>query len=125
MRKFISAIAIVSVILSSAATCNSRDDITPENTANAGCFADAPLEKISWAKDQLQYFQKPKSGPLRVAVYDYKGESFLVFANVFVSCPACYIFDCSGANITQKGIHYNSFTENAKEVKILLPWTTY
>lgn len=125
MRKFISAIAIVSVILSSAATCNSRGDITPENTANAGCFADAPLEKISWAKDQLQYFQKSKSGPLRVVVYEYKRENFLAFENAFVSSPMSYIFDCSGLNISQRDIHYNLFMDNAKEVKTVFPLTTF
>ena len=109
-------------MLSTAETCKSEEDAGPEST---GCFSDAPLENIPWAKDQLQIFQRPKSGPLRVAVYDYKGEKFMAFANAFVSCPMCYIFDCSGATITKRGIHYNAFMDEAVEVGVLLPWTTY
>ena len=117
MKKFTLAIALAVSILSSAETCTSQKEVSPEST---GCFSNAPLENISWAKDQLQTFQRPKSGPLRVTVYTYKEEKFLVFTNAFVSCPACYIFDCSGANIGRRRINYNVFMDSAKEVAILL-----
>ena len=117
MKKLTLVIALIATILSSAETCTSQEDVGPEST---GCFSDAPLENIAWAKDQLQVFQRPRSGPLRVSVYIYRGENFLIFSNPSVSSPMSYIFDCSGANISQRGINYNVFMESAKEVAVLL-----
>lgn len=113
-------IMVLAIFLSSAERCSSREDVSPEKTTATGCFSDAPLEKINWVKGQLAYFQRPKSGPLRVVVYSYKNEPFLAFENGFVSSPMSYIFDCSGATITKRGINYNAFYGEAKPVKVLL-----
>lgn len=117
MKTFTLTFLLVVAILSSAETCTSREEVGPES---AGCFSNAPLENIAWAKDQLQVFQRPRSGSLQVAVYSYEGEKFLVFSNGFVSCPACYIFDCSGTSIGKREINYNVFMNSAKEVAVLL-----
>lgn len=119
MRKITLLLALTVALISTAEKCGSTSEVNPE-TEKKGCFSDSPLERISWAKDQLQYFQKPKSGPLRVATYSYKGEDFLAFENPFVSSPMSYIFDCSGVSIGKRGINYNVFTNEAEEVKLLL-----
>jgi hypothetical protein len=108
---------LMASMLSTAETCKSEEDAGPEST---GCFSNAPLENIPWAKDQLQVFQRPRSGPLQVSIYIYRGENFLVFANPSLSSPMSYIFDCSGASIGQRGINYNVFMDSAKEVAIIL-----
>lgn len=114
-------IALVAILISSTVRCGSRRDVSP--LYSAGCFSDDPLEKISWAKDQLQSFQRPRSGPLRVVIYDYKKERFLAFENVFLASPGGYIFDCSGVSIGKRGIHYNTFTDEAKAIQLLLEGT--
>lgn len=108
--------AMSAVFLCTAISCDADKKLAPDQ----GCFAHAPLETISWAQDQLAYFQRPKSGPLRVVIYSYKKESYLAFENGFVSSPMSYIFDCSGQNIAQLGIRYNDFTADAQVLKILL-----
>ena len=103
MKKSILAFALAIVVISTAEKCGSTSEVNPE-VDKIGCFSDSPLEKISWAKDQLQYFQQPKSGSLWVSTYSYKGEDFLAFENGFVSSPMSYIFDCSGVSIGKRGI---------------------
>lgn len=53
-------------------------------------------------------------------LYSYKKEYFLAFENGFLSSPMSHIFDCSGKNISERGIRYNNFTDNAKKLKVLL-----
>ena len=117
MKKITLATMLMAFLLSSAGTCTSQEGPNPEGT---GCFSNAPLENIAWAKDRLQIFQRPKSGPLQVSIYTYREENFLVFTNPSVSSPMSHIFDCSGANIGQRGINYNVFMDSAKEIALLL-----
>jgi hypothetical protein len=107
MKKITLATMLMAFLLSSAGTCTSQEGPNPEGT---GCFSNAPLENIAWAK----------SGPLQVSIYTYREENFLVFTNPSVSSPMSHIFDCSGANIGQRGINYNVFMDSAKEIALLL-----
>lgn len=115
MKKSTLAFALAIVIISTAEKCGSTSDVNPNS-----CFANSPLENISWAKDQLVSFQRPKSGPLQVVIYSYKNEDFLAFENGFDSGPSRHIFDCSGNSLDKRGINYNEFYNNNKKVKILL-----
>lgn len=119
MKKFTLLFALAIVFVSTAEQCGSKSDINPKG-ATTGCFANSPLENISWAKDQLISFQRPKSGPLRVVVFSYKNEDFLAFENGFISSPMSYIFDCSGVTIAKRGINYNTFYDKAKQRQVLL-----
>lgn len=116
MRKFTLLAALSAVFLVTALGCDPDKKLDPDK----GCFSHAPLETISWAKAELAYFQRPKSGPLRVMVYSYKRDYYLVFENLSLSSPMSHIFDCSGNTISQRGIHYNDFTADAQELKVLL-----
>lgn len=119
MKKSVLIFALAIIVISTAEKCGSSSDVNPEN-ATTGCFANSPLENISWAKDQLAFFQQPKSGPLRVVVFSYKNEDFLAFEGGFVSSPMSYIFDCSGVTIVKRGINYNAFYDEAKQKQVLL-----
>ncbi|WP_051041028.1 hypothetical protein [Fibrisoma limi] len=119
MKKYTLSIAILVGFLSTAQMCGTKDDVNPE-VDSTSCFSDKSLTSVSWQKDQLTFFQQPKSGSLRVVVYTYKNESFLAFVNGFVSSPMNYIFDCSGRTLAQRGINYNVFSDGAKQVKLLL-----
>jgi hypothetical protein len=114
MKKRILLAAFLLTLISTAEQCG----IGPDRLRD-GCFADAPLEKIPWAKDQLASFQQPRSGPLRVVVYSYRKEQFLAFENPVLSSPMSYIFDCSGTSIGQKNINYNVFYDEAKKLRVL------
>ncbi|GAB3177917.1 hypothetical protein [Telluribacter humicola] len=107
--------ALLLTLISTAEQCG----IGPDRLRD-GCFADAPLETIPWAKNQLASFQQPKSGPLRVVVYSYRNEQFLAFENAFISSPMSYIFDCSGTSIAQRNINYNGFYDEVKTLKVLI-----
>lgn len=122
MKKFTLVFALAIVLISTAEKCSSDFDLNPES-ATSGCFANSPLENISWAKDQLATFQTPKSGPLRVVVFSYRNEDFLAFEGAFMSSPMFYIFDCSGVTIAKRGINYNAFYDEAKEKRVLLEGT--
>ncbi|WP_046573375.1 hypothetical protein [Spirosoma radiotolerans] len=119
MKRSTLLIAILASFLSTAQMCGSKDDVSPEGVSSS-CFSDKSLADVSWQKDQLQFFQKPKSGPLKVIVYTYKDESFLAFENGFISSPMSYVFDCSGATIAKRSINYNAFYSEAKQLKVLL-----
>ena len=116
------ALILVSSCLFSLSSCEQAELKTDEIKSD-GCFSKASLENTPWAKDQLTQFQRPKSGSLKVAVYFYKNEQYLVFTNGFVSSPASYIFNCSGVNIPNLKIGYNQFMDQAKEVEVLLDET--
>ena len=119
MKKRTLAFAISIILISTAEMCGSDSDVNPED-GTTGCFANSPLENISWAKDQLAFFQKPKSGPLKVVIYSYKSENFLAFENVFDNGPINHIYDCSGVTLGKRGINYNDFYNKNKLVKVLL-----
>ena len=119
MKKSILIFALAIIVISTAEKCGSDSDVNPESAAT-GCFANSPLENISWAKDQLAFFQRPKSGSLQVVIYSYKNEDFLAFENAFDSGPSGHIFDCSGVTLDKRGINYNEFFNNNKKVKVLL-----
>ena len=122
MKKTVLVFALAIIVISTAEKCGSGSDVSPES-ATAGCFANSPLENISWAKDQLTSWQQPKSGPLQVIIYSYKNEDFLAFENGFDSGPSGHIFDCSGVTLGKRGINYNEFYSNNKKVKVLLQET--
>lgn len=119
MKKSLLVFALTIIVISTAEKCGSNSDVNPEN-ATTGCFANSPLENISWAKDQLASFQRPKNGSLRVVVFSYENEDFLAFENGFISSPMSYIFDCSGITIAKRGINYNAFYNEANQKKLLL-----
>ncbi|WP_461140405.1 hypothetical protein [Spirosoma pomorum] len=119
MRSVSPIIAILITGLSTAQTCSSRQEVNPDSETNS-CFSTESLTTVSWQKDQIAFFQQPKSGPLQVVTYGYKGEDFLMVSNAFVSSPASYIFDCSGVSIGKRGINYNTFMNEAKRGRVLL-----
>ena len=104
--------------ISFVASCT-NDSIDPNN-----CFSKSSLEDTPWVKEQLQHFQDPRSGPLMVGVYLYKGEYFIVFANPFMASPMNYIFDCSGDKSVDLNMGtYNQFYDQAKLIEVLLEET--
>jgi hypothetical protein len=119
MKTFSPIIAILIVFLTTAQTCGSRQEVDP-NSGSGSCFSTESLTAVSWQKDQVAFFQQPKSGDLQVVTYAYKGEDFLSIGNAFVSSPASYIFDCSGVSIGKRGINYNTFMNEAKKGRVLL-----
>lgn len=84
------------------------------------CFTKESLEAVPWVKDQLTFFQVPKQGPLRVAVYQYKDQYYLAFENPSLSSPMSYIFNCDGKTIGEVNIHYNEFYGQNKLMAVLL-----
>lgn len=119
MRPFSPIIVILIACLSTALTCESKQDLKPDSGTNS-CFSTESLTAVSWQKDQVAFFQQPKSGSLQVVTYAYRGEDFLMVSNAFVSSPASYIFDCSGVSIGKRGINYNTFMNEAIKGKVLL-----
>jgi len=119
MIKYIPAIAILVSFLVSAQMCTPKQELNPVEI-NTSCFTQESLKNVSWQKDQLTFFQQPKSGPLRVVVNYYNNEYFLTYENGYVSSPMSYIFDCSGNSLGKRGINYNVFTSGSKEVVTLL-----
>lgn len=119
MTKFIPVIAILVSLLLSAQMCGSKEEVNPVEI-NTSCFTQESLKDVSWQKDQLTFFQQPKSGALRVVVNYYNNEYFLTYENPTVSSPMSYIFDCSGNSLGKRGINYNLFTSKSKEVVTLL-----
>lgn len=84
------------------------------------CFTKESLETVSWVKDQLAFFQVPKQGSLRVAVYQYRDQYYLAFENPALSSPMSYIFNCDGKTIGEVNIHYNEFYGRNKLKTVLL-----
>ncbi|MGG7663967.1 hypothetical protein [Dyadobacter sp. BHUBP1] len=84
------------------------------------CFTKESLETEPWIKDQLAFFQVPKQGPLRVAVYQYRDKYYLAFENPSLSSPMSYIFNCDGKTIGEVSIHYNEFYGQNKLMTVLL-----
>ncbi|GGM89224.1 hypothetical protein GCM10010967_22500 [Dyadobacter beijingensis] len=84
------------------------------------CFTKESLETVSWVKDQLNFFQVPKQGPLRVAVYQYRDQYYLAFENPSLSSPMSYIFNCDGKTIGEVNIHYNEFYGQNELMSVLL-----
>lgn len=122
MRKFIVIIAVLIVFLSTAQMCGSKEEVSPEGVSTS-CFSEESLTTVAWQKDQLASWQRPKSGPLSVIVYSYKGENFLAFENGFDNGPSSHIFDCSGTTLGKRGIDYNEFYNNNKAIKVLVSGT--
>ena len=116
MKKRLLFAALSAIFLCTALGCDPDKKLDPDQ----GCFSNAPLETISWAKAELAYFQRPKSGPLRVIVYAYRNNYYLAFENLTLSSPMSHIFGCSGQNIAQLGIRYNDFTADARVLKVIL-----
>lgn len=124
-RLFVSGRLVIILVFSCLFSLLSCEQAEPkaDEIKSEGCFSKASLENTPWAKDQMTQFQRPKSGSLRVAVYSYKDEQYLVFTNGFVSSPASYIFNCSGVNLPALKIGYNQFMDHAKVVEVLLEAT--
>ena len=119
MRTFTSLMAVSVCLLLAAETCGSKNEVDPEK-ATESCFSKESLASVAWQKDQLAFFQQPKSGGLAVVVYAYQNEDFLAFENGFDSGPASHIFDCSGVTLGKRGINYNAFYKGNKKRKVLL-----
>lgn len=84
------------------------------------CFTKESLETVSWIKDELVWFQQPKQGSLRVAVYRFRGQDFLAFENPALSSPMSYIFNCDGKTIGEVNIHYTEFYGANQLMTVLL-----
>lgn len=91
-----------------------------EYEAAEPCFTKESLETVSWIKDELAWFQQPKMGSLRVAVYRYKSDYYLAFENSFLNGPVSHIFNCEGQNLGHLQIHYNDFYDNGDLMAVLL-----
>lgn len=91
-----------------------------EYEATEACFTKEALETVPWIKDELAWFQQPKMGSLRVAVYSYKSDYYLAFENSFLSGPQSHIFNCTGQNLGDLQIHYNDFYDNGDLMAVLL-----
>lgn len=119
MTKFTPIIAILIGFLLLAQMCDSKQEVNPVEI-NTSCFTQESLKNVSWQKDQLTFFQQPKSGALRVVVNYYNNEYFLTYENLTVSSPMSYIFDCSGNSLGKRGINYNIFISQSKDVVTLV-----
>lgn len=83
------------------------------------CYIDDPINELVWMPNKVQYFKTEYLTPTLVSLYIYKNQQFIAFENALVSGPAGYIFNCEGVNITQLGINYNEFQDNAKRIKTI------
>ena len=93
MRTFTYLTAVIVCLLLTAETCGSKNDVNPEGTTES-CFSQESLVTVAWQKEQLAFFQQPKSGGLAVVVYTYQNEDFLAFENGFDNGPISHLFDC-------------------------------
>lgn len=100
------AVLILSILLFGE-SCDQRE--IKEYDPSGSCFTKEFLENEPWVKDQLAFFQMPRQGALRVAVYRYRGQDFLAFENPSLSSPMSYIFSCEGKKIEELGIWYEEF----------------
>ncbi|SDH17286.1 hypothetical protein SAMN04487996_13019 [Dyadobacter soli] len=110
-------IVILSVLIF-AESCDQRE--INEYEPDSSCFTKEFLENEPWVQEELAWFQQPKMGSLRVAVYRYRGAYFLAFENSFLSGPASHIFNCSGQHLGDLQIHYNEFYDNIELMVVLL-----
>lgn len=111
------AIVILSVLLFFG-SCDQR--VVKEYESDSTCFTKEFLENEPWVRAELAWFQQPKMGSLRVAVYRYKARYFLAFENALLSGPSSHIFNCSGQHLGDLQIHYNEFYDNAELMAVLL-----
>lgn len=100
------AILILPILLFGG-SCDQRE--VKEYEPGSSCFTKEFLENEAWVQDQLTFFQMPRQGALRVAVYRYRGQDFLAFENPSLSSPMSYIFSCEGKKIEESGIGYEEF----------------
>jgi hypothetical protein len=91
-----------------------------ENGGSEPCFTKESLETVSWIKDELAWFQRPKMSFLRVAVYRYRADYYLAFENPTLSGPIGHIFNCAGQNLAVLDIGYNEFYDNGELMAVLL-----
>ncbi len=106
-------------LLAGGASCTQTELVDSEGNSK-NCFSKSSLEDTPWVKKQLQSFQQPKSGPLRVITALFRNEYFIVFSNAAISSPISYVFDCSGNMIGKRVENTNEFFDNAKIVEVLL-----
>ncbi|MCF0069257.1 hypothetical protein LZD49_02160 [Dyadobacter sp. CY261] len=109
---------LIIAVLFFGASCTQTE--IKENEASEPCFTKESLQTVPWIKDQLAWFQVPKEGALRVAVYRYRGQDFLAFENPSLSSPMSYIFNCAGKKIGELDINYNEFYDHVELTAILL-----
>ena len=114
--RFLYFIAIAFLLIGGACT----EAEIKEYEIGESCFTKESLETVPWVKDQLAFFQVPKQGPLRVAVYQYRDQYYLAFENPSLSSPMSYIFNCDGKTIGEVSIHYNEFYGQNKLMTVLL-----
>lgn len=111
------ALVVIGLLLIGGSCTNAE---IKEYEIGESCFTKESLETVPWVKDQLAFFQVPKQGPLRVAVYQYRDEYYLAFENQSLSSPMSYIFNCDGKTIGEVSIHYNEFYGQNKLMTVLL-----
>lgn len=83
------------------------------------CFTEESVKTISWLRPILDNFEKPKGGGYRLVLRMYRGEYFIVIGNPLVSSPMSYIFNCEGKTISDLGIRYDEFYDNAEFLAVL------
>lgn len=111
-------IVVMLSILLFGESCDQR--VIKEYEPDSSCFTKEFLENEPWVRAELAWFQQPKMGSLRVAVYRYRGTYFLAFENSFLSGPSSHIFNCSGEDLGDLQIHYNEFYDNVELMAVLL-----
>ncbi|OJV13015.1 MAG: hypothetical protein BGO21_04600 [Dyadobacter sp. 50-39] len=111
------AILILPILLFGG-SCDQRE--VKEYEPGGSCFTKEFLENEAWVRAELTWFQQPKMGSLRVAVYRYKSDYYLAFENGFTSGPIGHIFDCSGKHLGELNINYNEFYDNNELMTVLL-----
>lgn len=83
------------------------------------CFTEESVKTISWLRPILDNFEKPRGGGYRLVLRMYRGEYFIVIGNPLVSSPMSYIFNCEGKTISDLGIGYDEFYDNAEFLAVL------
>lgn len=102
--------------------CGTKEDVSPEGFSTS-CFSKESLTTVAWQKDQLAFFQQPKSGMIRAVLYSYKNEDFLASESAWDNGLAGHIFDCSGTSLGKRGINYNEFYDINKKINVLVEGT--
>ena len=105
--------SIICLVMSCTEIVNSEYD------REKSCFTEESVKTIPWLTPILDNFEKPKGGGYRLVLRMYRGEYFVVIGNPLVSSPMSYIFNCEGKTISDLGIGYDEFYDNAEFVALL------
>ena len=106
-------ISIICMVMSCTEMVNSEYD------RDKSCFTEESIKTIPWLTPILDNFEKPRGCGFRLFLSIYRGVYFIVIANPIVSSPMSYIFNCEGKDISDLGIGYDEFYDNAEFVAML------